>query len=178
MRLRGRTNVRLRSRANARLKRSSNSCPCGNNRHLHGAPGTTYASTPDHHIPVRGRDVLPARCYEGGDTIPVSEKNDCFPCKIKSMDNLSRTPQPVCSVRSFLRSLWVRWMPWGILLSLLSCRTSKEIDRDTDADRYDNHDDHPTVEVGHRLFFHRDLEGGGITISSCVLDYQDHFVHS
>ena len=37
-----------------------NSCP-GGSRHLHGAPGTTWASMQQRHIPVRGRDVTCSR---------------------------------------------------------------------------------------------------------------------
>ncbi len=40
-----------RGRTCVRPKRSSNSCPCGGSSRLHGAPGTTCAPMPDHHIP-------------------------------------------------------------------------------------------------------------------------------
>ena len=49
-----------RGRADARPRRS-NSCPCGSSSHLHGAPGTTRASSPDHHIPGPPSPILATR---------------------------------------------------------------------------------------------------------------------
>ena len=67
VRLRGRADARLRGRPCGRPKRSSNSCPCGSSRHLHGAPGSTRASKPQRHIPVgRGRGMLLRRGGTGG----------------------------------------------------------------------------------------------------------------